>query len=165
MNGSPHTPWQATPTSWDLYSRARVVHCQPGTDSSFVIGIELDYPTSDLRPTVPVDLARMLQSGCATSHSPDAAPVWSKNSNERGCLGKSRFHAVRSDGGQHNPSAWPLSFSYEKAGHLLEGLYPFTHGNSGRTCLTARPMDKCSCHENVTQIAENSGKSAASDNK
>jgi PilZ domain len=31
----------------DLYSRARVVHCQPYTDSSFVIGIELYYPTSD----------------------------------------------------------------------------------------------------------------------
>jgi hypothetical protein len=31
----------------DLYSQARVVHCQPGTDSSFVIGIELYYPTSD----------------------------------------------------------------------------------------------------------------------
>jgi hypothetical protein len=31
----------------DLYSRARVVHCQPCTDSSFVIGIELYYPSSD----------------------------------------------------------------------------------------------------------------------
>jgi hypothetical protein len=31
----------------DLYSRARVVHCQPHTDGSFVIGIEMYYPTSD----------------------------------------------------------------------------------------------------------------------
>ena len=29
----------------------------------------------------------------------------------RGCLGKSRFPAVGSDGGQHSPSAWPLSCS------------------------------------------------------
>jgi putative transposase len=29
----------------------------------------------------------------------------------RGCLGKSRFPAIRSDGGQHSPSAWPLSCS------------------------------------------------------
>ena len=29
----------------------------------------------------------------------------------RGCLGKSRFPAVGSDGGQHSPSAWPLSRS------------------------------------------------------
>jgi len=29
----------------DLYSRARVVHCQPYTDNFFVIGIEMYYPT------------------------------------------------------------------------------------------------------------------------
>jgi hypothetical protein len=31
----------------DLYSRARVVHSQPYMDRSFVIGIELYYPTTD----------------------------------------------------------------------------------------------------------------------
>jgi hypothetical protein len=31
----------------NLYSRARVVHCQPYTDSSFVVGIEMYYPTAD----------------------------------------------------------------------------------------------------------------------
>jgi hypothetical protein len=30
-----------------LYSRARVVHCQPYTGNSFVIGIEMYYPTGD----------------------------------------------------------------------------------------------------------------------
>ena len=30
-----------------LYSRARVVHCQPHLDNSFVIGIELYCPTGD----------------------------------------------------------------------------------------------------------------------
>jgi len=31
----------------DLYSHARVVHCQPHTDNSFVIGIEMYYPRGD----------------------------------------------------------------------------------------------------------------------
>ena len=31
----------------NLYSRARVVHCQPYTDSSFVVGIEMYYPTGN----------------------------------------------------------------------------------------------------------------------
>jgi hypothetical protein len=30
-----------------VYSRARIVHCQPYTDTSFVIGIEMFYPTGD----------------------------------------------------------------------------------------------------------------------
>lgn len=31
----------------NLYSHARVVYCQPYTDDSFVIGIEMDCPTGD----------------------------------------------------------------------------------------------------------------------
>jgi PilZ domain-containing protein len=31
----------------NLHSRARVVHCQPYEESSFVIGIEIYYPTDD----------------------------------------------------------------------------------------------------------------------
>ena len=31
----------------NLRSRARVVHCQPYTGSSFLIGIEMYYPTGD----------------------------------------------------------------------------------------------------------------------
>jgi PilZ domain len=31
----------------NLYSRARVVHCQPHGDNSFIIGIQMYYPTSD----------------------------------------------------------------------------------------------------------------------
>jgi PilZ domain len=31
----------------NLYSRARVVYCQPRTDNSFVIGIDMYYPTGD----------------------------------------------------------------------------------------------------------------------
>jgi hypothetical protein len=31
----------------NLYSRARVVHCQPHKDNSFVIGIQMYYPTGD----------------------------------------------------------------------------------------------------------------------
>jgi hypothetical protein len=31
----------------NFYSRARVVHCQPYTDDSFVIGIEMYYPRGD----------------------------------------------------------------------------------------------------------------------
>lgn len=31
----------------NLYSRARVVHCQPHKGDSFVIGIEMYYPTGD----------------------------------------------------------------------------------------------------------------------
>ena len=31
----------------NLRSRARVVHCQPYSDSSFLIGIEMYYPTGD----------------------------------------------------------------------------------------------------------------------
>jgi len=31
----------------NLYSQARVVYCQPYTDDSFVIGIQMYYPTSD----------------------------------------------------------------------------------------------------------------------
>jgi hypothetical protein len=34
----------------NFYSRARVVHCQPYTDNSFVIGIEIYYPTGDWTP-------------------------------------------------------------------------------------------------------------------
>ena len=30
-----------------LYSQARVVHCQPHIDNSFVIGIEMYYPSGD----------------------------------------------------------------------------------------------------------------------
>jgi len=30
-----------------LYSRARVVYCQPATEDSFVVGIEMYYPTGD----------------------------------------------------------------------------------------------------------------------
>ena len=32
----------------------------------------------------------------------------------RGCLGKSKFPAARSDGGQHSPLAWPLCCFEEK---------------------------------------------------
>ena len=31
----------------NLYSRARIVHCQPYTDKSFVIGIQMYYPTGN----------------------------------------------------------------------------------------------------------------------
>jgi len=31
----------------NLYSRARVIHCQPHNDNSFVIGIQMYYPTGD----------------------------------------------------------------------------------------------------------------------
>ena len=31
----------------NLYSRARVVHCQPHLDNSFIIGIQMYYPTGD----------------------------------------------------------------------------------------------------------------------
>jgi len=31
----------------NLYSRARVVHCQPHLDDSFIIGIQMYYPTGD----------------------------------------------------------------------------------------------------------------------
>ncbi|HEV3420744.1 MAG TPA: PilZ domain-containing protein [Candidatus Acidoferrum sp.] len=31
----------------NLYSRARVIHCQPHKDNSFVIGIQMYYPTGD----------------------------------------------------------------------------------------------------------------------
>jgi hypothetical protein len=31
----------------DFYSRARVVHCQPYKDNSFVVGVQMYYPTSD----------------------------------------------------------------------------------------------------------------------
>jgi hypothetical protein len=31
----------------NLYSRARIVHCQPHKDNSFVIGIQMYYPTGD----------------------------------------------------------------------------------------------------------------------
>ena len=34
----------------NLYSRARVVHCQPYTENSFMIGIEICYPTGDWTP-------------------------------------------------------------------------------------------------------------------
>ncbi len=31
----------------DLYSQARVVHCQPHPDNFFVVGIEMYYPSGD----------------------------------------------------------------------------------------------------------------------
>jgi hypothetical protein len=31
----------------DFYSRARVIHCKPYTDTSFTVGIEMYYPTND----------------------------------------------------------------------------------------------------------------------
>ena len=31
----------------NLYSRARVVHCRPHKDDSFLIGIQMYYPTGD----------------------------------------------------------------------------------------------------------------------
>ena len=31
----------------NLYSRARVVHCQPHKDNAYVIGIQMYYPTGD----------------------------------------------------------------------------------------------------------------------
>ncbi|HET7106897.1 MAG TPA: PilZ domain-containing protein [Candidatus Acidoferrum sp.] len=31
----------------NLYSRARIVHCHPYKDNSFVIGIQMYYPTGD----------------------------------------------------------------------------------------------------------------------
>jgi hypothetical protein len=31
----------------NLYSRGRVVHCQPYKDNSFLIGIQMYYPTGD----------------------------------------------------------------------------------------------------------------------
>jgi hypothetical protein len=31
----------------NFYSRARVVHCQPHENKSFVLGIEMHYPTND----------------------------------------------------------------------------------------------------------------------
>jgi hypothetical protein len=31
----------------NLYSRARVIHCQPHNDNSFVIGIQMYFPTGD----------------------------------------------------------------------------------------------------------------------
>lgn len=31
----------------NLYSRARIVHCQPYKENSFVIGIQMYYPTGD----------------------------------------------------------------------------------------------------------------------
>jgi hypothetical protein len=31
----------------DFYSRARVVHCQPHKDNSFVVGVQMYYPSSD----------------------------------------------------------------------------------------------------------------------
>lgn len=31
----------------NLYSRARIVHCQPYHDNSFVIGIQMYYPTGN----------------------------------------------------------------------------------------------------------------------
>ena len=31
----------------NLYSRARIVHCQPYKDDSFVIGIQMYYPSGD----------------------------------------------------------------------------------------------------------------------
>jgi hypothetical protein len=31
----------------NFYSRARVVHCQPYKDNSFVVGVQMHYPTSD----------------------------------------------------------------------------------------------------------------------
>ena len=35
----------------NIYSRARIVHCQPHTDNSFVIGIEMYFPTGDWAST------------------------------------------------------------------------------------------------------------------
>jgi len=34
----------------NLYSRARVVHCQPHVGDSFVIGIQMYFPTGDWTP-------------------------------------------------------------------------------------------------------------------
>jgi hypothetical protein len=34
----------------NLYSRARVVHCQPHMGDSFVIGIQMYFPTGDWTP-------------------------------------------------------------------------------------------------------------------
>jgi PilZ domain-containing protein len=43
----PNQPLSVRSIRGNLYSLARVVYCQPRTDNSFVIGIEMYYPTGD----------------------------------------------------------------------------------------------------------------------
>ena len=43
----PNQPLSIRSIRGHLYSHARVVYCQPYTDDSFVIGIEMYYPTGD----------------------------------------------------------------------------------------------------------------------
>jgi len=43
----PNQPLSVRSIRGNFYSRARVVHCQPYTDDSFVIGIEMYYPRGD----------------------------------------------------------------------------------------------------------------------
>ena len=44
---APNQPISVRSIRGNLYSHARVVYCQPYTDFSFVIGIEMYYPTGD----------------------------------------------------------------------------------------------------------------------
>lgn len=43
----PNQPVSVRSIRGNFYSRARVVHCEPYTDSSFAVGIEMYYPTKD----------------------------------------------------------------------------------------------------------------------
>ena len=43
----PNQPLSVRSIRGNLYSQARVVYCQPYTDDSFVIGIQMYYPTGD----------------------------------------------------------------------------------------------------------------------
>jgi PilZ domain len=43
----PNQPISVRSIRGNLYSHARVVYCQPYTENSFVIGIEMYYPTGD----------------------------------------------------------------------------------------------------------------------
>jgi len=43
----PNQPLSVRSIRGNLYSHARVVYCQPYTDDSFVIGIEMYYPRGD----------------------------------------------------------------------------------------------------------------------
>ncbi len=50
----PNQPLSVRSIRGNFYSRARVVHCQPYTDDSFVIGIEMYYPRGDwTKPSKP----------------------------------------------------------------------------------------------------------------
>ena len=114
--------------------------------------------------TAPVcsSMATLLPFLTATETSKPLGPVWSKNSNERGCLGKSRFHAVRSDGGQYNRRHGRSLSPTRKQAISWKDFIRSHMGVLVGTCLTARPMDKCrlsrKCNANCRRRRQKCGK-------